>query len=776
MSWAFFVAPCRPKGLALAWWAVACVMACAAGCAGAAGEPTTETGAELPGATDVADADSGRDSDAEVDAEVGAPVEVTDAKDAAGASDEAEADGAEAWGPRCVRACDHALVLGCGPPLEADQDCAGFCQTGEAAGLNVDCIGGAADCRSVGDCLGPDPESCPGPCCPATARDNAAALKLPAGLGGVFAPVEALDPTTLSDIAIVESAGATIGTFTSGFFGDLDGDGVLEVLVSGGQESGPVVFQYNGVGLVALGGFALGTGRVMFVEDLDDDGLTDVVVLRNDTATVLWNDGSGGFVAAGMVQGAPQMGLTIRTLALADLDDDGTLDAVAQSSGCCLASCPDLIPLLRTGPRTWTQMPELMKAVNHASLNSILVAPLGPAQMVLFGAGGLGCGGPYQATYQRTKFGVEGWPEFGGVTMLDDEANLLMRQSVPMGAAVADADGDAAWDLALTLDPWHAIYSGREAWPLGVVTQTSGLGVCGRMETPASRALSEPLIPWSVEWLDLDRDGRDDLVFTHGPDPGTDPHGMFEQPVTAHYNAGDLRFADMTAQIGLAATGNWRGLVVDDLDADGDPDLFIGGIGRLPWLLRNDVATPNHGFSLRLHGTTSNHLGIGAVVEVEAAGQTQPQRHLMGAVGNPAGVPRPLLFIGLGAAQKADVVRVRWPSGLVQEVHDLPEGTIHTIEEPVTISVEPASRRLADNDPQGAKVLVFPRNPDGSIRQGATVEIRIAYGLGSFAGPMVAAGGGFARVVAAPGISGSTVIEVLIDGEPLTVRPRIAWE
>ena len=70
----------------------------------------------------------------------------------------------------------------------------------------------------------------------------------------------------------------------------------------------------------------------------------------------------------------------------------------------------------------------------------------------------------------------------------------------------------------------------------------------------------------------------------------------------------------------------------------------------------------------------------------------------------------------------------------------------------------------------------FARKADGAVDAGATVEIRIAYGSGSFAGPAVPDGGGVAREVVAPAGAGSTVIEVLVGGKPLGVRPRIWWD
>jgi len=39
-----------------------------------------------------------------------------------------------------------------------------------------------------------------------------------------------------------------------------------------------------------------------------------------------------------------------------------------------------------------------------------------------------------------------------------------------------------------------------------------------------------------------------------------------------------------------------------------------------------------------------------------------------------SGAPGRLAHFGLGGATKADVVRIEWPSGIVQELHDVPAG------------------------------------------------------------------------------------------------------
>lgn len=757
----------------LAIWAVA-------SCAGGGGEARDGAVAELAPDLEVS-APETTDADVAVDSEIESPDAIEPDVPAGDAADVGAPDSLDARVPvaTCQEACGHTLGLGCPPDFGDGGGCDTFCAAPPRAEIDWDCIVSAVGCDAVQACIEDGP-SCGDPCCELERQLAGQTPPVPSALGGAFAPVTLADPSTLAAMPLESDPTTTLGALTSGLFGDLDGDGALELVVTGGQDGEAVAYGYDAATatLNKRDDLSFGKGQVLAVEDLDGDGATDLLLWRLDSALALWGDGKGGFVSEAPLTAAAVGTVSIRELALADLDADGLLDVVgvSGSDGCCSLACPDLVPLLRVGARRWAPRPDLMASVNHANLTTILAAPLGPADLTLFGIGSIGCGGPYQGIYQRAAVDSAGWPAFEALTTLPPEANAAMLGSAPMGAAVADANGDGHWDLAVTLDPLHGLYGGRPTWPMVDLTARSGIGACGRIETPETRAIFEAFVPWGVAWLDLDRDGRDDLVFTHGPDPGSEPHGMFPQPVTAHWNAGNMRFVDMSAQVGLDATGMWRGLVVDDLEGDGDPDLFVGGIGRLPWLLRNDVATPNHGFGLRLRGTTSNHLGIGAVVEVQVAGQSQPQRHVMGAVGNPVAVARPLLFVGLGAATKADKVRIRWPSGYVQEVAGLAAGQLHTVEEPVTIAVEPAGRHLKAAAGKPAVIRAFARAPSGAIRADAVVEIRIAHGPGSLVGPTLPEAGGFKRSVAPPPGPGSTVIEVLIDGKALPLRPRIFWD
>ena len=142
-------------------------------------------------------------------------------------------------------------------------------------------------------------------------------------------------------------------------------------------------------------------------------------------------------------------------------------------------------------------------------------------------------------------------------------------------------------------------------------------------KSPSKPARAHPDLPADVDFVrtqvDMVSTPGVSGVCSHGadPDPGGDkvPVEVGPQHTTAHWNRGGWRFADITELVGLDVLGDWRGLTVGDLDADGDPDLGVGGLGELPQVFRNDIATEGRGLSLRLRGTTSNPLGLGALLK-----------------------------------------------------------------------------------------------------------------------------------------------------------------
>jgi enediyne biosynthesis protein E4 len=103
-------------------------------------------------------------------------------------------------------------------------------------------------------------------------------------------------------------------------------------------------------------------------------------------------------------------------------------------------------------------------------------------------------------------------------------------------------------------------------------------------------------------------------------------------------------------------------------------------LGDRPVLLRNRADTGHNWLILVLEGTRSNRDGLGAWVEVTADGQTSKQE---------ARCPTGYVFqedtrlhFGLGSRTQADRIQIRWPSGVIQVLSQIPANQILAVREP----------------------------------------------------------------------------------------------
>ena len=107
-----------------------------------------------------------------------------------------------------------------------------------------------------------------------------------------------------------------------------------------------------------------------------------------------------------------------------------------------------------------------------------------------------------------------------------------------------------------------------------------------------------------------------------------------------------------------------------DVNNDGRLDVIVFNVGAPPSLFLNETKNDNHWITLRLVGTNSNRMAIGARVTVTTSNVKQVDEVRAG--GSYLSTSDPRLHFGLGSAVSFDRIKVLWPSGLLEQ---FPSGT-----------------------------------------------------------------------------------------------------
>lgn len=174
-------------------------------------------------------------------------------------------------------------------------------------------------------------------------------------------------------------------------------------------------------------------------------------------------------------------------------------------------------------------------------------------------------------------------------------------------------------------------------------------------------------------WADFDNDGDLDLFITNDQ----------LEPKSYYTNNGDGTFNELDTDL-TNLHQNSFGTAVADVENDGDLDLFIANhSGEDNVLFVNGRGSCQNSFCATLVGTGSNRSAVGAKVYATANvyGQEITQmREVSTQTGGGAGGQNTMkVYLGLGDATQIDLLKIEWPSGVVQQIINEPTGACVTI-------------------------------------------------------------------------------------------------
>lgn len=499
-------------------------------------------------------------------------------------------------------------------------------------------------------------------------------------------------------------------TGTGAAFVDYDADGRLDIfLVNGTRLDGPPsgetptnrLYRNTGDGtfqdVTAQAGLTrTGWGQSVCAGDYDNDGRVDLFISYFGKNALYRNNGNGTFTdvadRAGVAQNRTRWG---SGCAFVDYDRDGALDLFVASYidlDLKTAPLPETGPCLYKGVMVACGPPGLTGGVNALYHNN----GDGTFTDVSEKSGVTKANGTYGLGVLTVDFDNDGWPD---IYVANDSAPAALYHNnrdgtftdigIEAGCAFS-IDGKPQAGMGVTAgdydrDGWMDIFKTNFAGDTSTLYRNTGKRAFDDVTFPAGIGLNTRWLGWGCGFLDFDNNGWLDIFLVNGHvypevEKLTTEAGYAQRKVL-YQNLQNGRFVDVSEKAGKAITdpAPARGCAFGDYDNDGDIDILINTVNSYPELLRAESATQNNWITIQTIGVKSNRSGIGARIKCVTEDATQIDEVRSG--GSYYSQNDLRVHFGLGKAKRVKMLEIRWPSGQVDQLADLPVNQIMTVKE-----------------------------------------------------------------------------------------------
>jgi len=492
---------------------------------------------------------------------------------------------------------------------------------------------------------------------------------------------------------------------------DFDNDGYLDIFFSNGAKIPSLIkenesfynrlFHNNHDGTftditqragVAGEGYSMGVAA----GDFDNDGWTDLYVTGYNCNILYHNNHDGTFTDVterARVTGNASTGEKLWSVGAAwiDYDNDGRLDLFVTNyldwSFSNTRVCGKPGKRLSCPPGYFEGQPNLLYHNNGDGTFTEVSASMGVARHIGKGMSVAiadydndGFMDIFVSNDNERNFLFHNLQGKGFVEVGVESGVAFTEDGVPisgMGADFRDFNNDGRPDLVVT-----ALEG--ETFPL-YINEGKGFFIASSYQSGLGFA-SIRMSGWGVGAYDFNNDGLKDLFIANShvsENVGLYGNHQYRQANAVFFNQGKGIFRDVTALAGSAmrTPAAHRGAAFGDLNNDGRVDAVISAIGSPAELLYNTSSTSGHWILIQTEGKRSNRDGIGTQIKLTSDAGVVQYNHVTTATGYASSSDKRVHF-GLGSSTRIREIELRWPSGQVQVLHDVPADQILKITEP----------------------------------------------------------------------------------------------